>query len=41
MGLSFGIPTNLILITMVWGIVEVGLAGLAGGWAYKEDEIPA
>jgi hypothetical protein len=31
-----GVPSNIIVISMVWGLVEVVLAALGGGWAYKE-----
>ena len=37
MGTAFGVPSNLMLITVVWGLVEVCLAALAGGWAYQEE----
>lgn len=36
-GLSFGMPSSLILTGVIWGLVEVILASLAGGWAYKEE----
>ncbi|HEX9659728.1 MAG TPA: hypothetical protein VGA18_05475 [Rhodothermales bacterium] len=36
-GLSFGMPSSLILTTLIWGLPEVVLAALAGGWAYKEE----
>ena len=32
----FGLPTHLVLIGFVWGIVEYGLAAIAGAWLYKE-----
>lgn len=32
----FGLPTHLMLIGMVWGIVEYILGALAGAWLYKE-----
>ena len=41
MGISMGIPTWLVLVSLAWGLVEVVLAALAGGWAYKEEEAPA
>lgn len=40
MGVSFMIPGNLILITLIWGIFEICLAALAGGWAYREEAEP-
>ena len=34
----FGLyPTNLVLITLVWGLFEVPIASVAGAWLYKED----
>jgi hypothetical protein len=35
-GALFGIPTNLLLIGLVWGVVEYILAAVAGAWLYKE-----
>ena len=32
----FSIPTTLMLIGMVWGIVEYIAAALAGAWLYRE-----
>jgi hypothetical protein len=32
----FGMPTNYLLIGMVWGIIEYILAAVAGAWLYKE-----
>ena len=32
----FGVPTYLMLIGFVWGIVEYILAAIAGAWLYKE-----
>jgi len=29
-------PTNLMVISTVWGLVEANLAGVAGAWAYTE-----
>ncbi len=29
-------PESLIVITSVWGLVEVVVAGIAGAWAYTE-----
>jgi hypothetical protein len=33
-----GVPSNLIVIVLIWGLAEVLLAALAGGWAYQESE---
>lgn len=30
------LPTNLMIISIVWGFVEYALAALAGGWLYRE-----
>lgn len=30
------LPTNLMIISIVWGFVEYALAGLAGAWLYRE-----
>jgi hypothetical protein len=30
------LPTNLILISLVWGLFEAPIALLVGAWAYKE-----
>ncbi len=30
-------PTNLVLITLVWGLFEVPIATVAGAWLYKEE----
>lgn len=29
-------PRNMIVLTSIWGLVEVSLAGVAGAWVYKE-----
>jgi hypothetical protein len=29
-------PTGMIVLTMVWGLVETIIAGVAGAWLYKE-----
>ena len=34
-------PMNLLLISTVWGLVEVTLATVAGAWLYKESDQPA
>lgn len=31
------IPTNMLIISLVWGFVEYALAGLAGAWLYRES----
>ena len=30
------LPANLAVLGLVWGLVELVLAALAGGWLYKE-----
>ena len=35
-GMALSVPTNLIVIALVWGLVEYVLAALAGAWLYKE-----
>lgn len=35
-GVLFGFPTNMIVISIVWGLVQYVLAAIAGAWAYKE-----
>ena len=32
----FGIPTNTMLMVVVWGLFEYVLAAIAGAWLYKE-----
>ena len=32
----FGIPTNFLMIGMVWGLVQYVFAAIAGAWLYKE-----
>jgi len=32
----FGLPSTLVIIAMVWGIIEYILAAVAGAWLYKE-----
>ena len=29
-------PRNVIILTSIWGLVEVVLAGIAGAWVYRE-----
>lgn len=37
--LLFGIfPAKLVLTSIIWGVVEMILAALAGAWPYKEEE---
>ena len=31
------VPVNLLLIALAWGLVEYGLAAIAGAWLYKES----
>lgn len=35
-GLLFGIPINVMLIGLAWGLLEYLVAAIAGAWAYKE-----
>ncbi len=35
-GVLLGVPTNALLIGIVWGLVEYAAAAIAGAWAYKE-----
>jgi hypothetical protein len=37
MGL-YELSVGMWLLTSAWGIVELGLAGLAAGWLYHEGE---
>jgi len=39
MGLTLGIGT--LLFALVWGLVEVVVAGIIAGWAYREDAAAA
>jgi hypothetical protein len=32
----FGVPTNYLIIALVWGAIEYILAAVAGAWLYKE-----
>jgi hypothetical protein len=32
----FSLPSTYVLMGMVWGIVEYGLAAVAGAWLYRE-----
>lgn len=33
-------PRDMIILTLVWGLVEVSIAGVAGAWAYTEALVP-
>jgi len=35
-GVLFGIPTNTMMMVVVWGLIEYVLAAIAGAWLYKE-----
>ena len=35
-GVLFAVPSNALLIGIIWGFVEYALGALAGAWAYKE-----
>ena len=35
-GMIIQVPTNLMLIALVWGVVQYSLAAIAGAWLYKE-----
>lgn len=35
-GLLFGVPINVMLIGLIWGLLEYLVAAIAGAWAYKE-----
>jgi hypothetical protein len=35
-GVLFGIPTNTMIIVVVWGLIQYALAAVAGAWLYKE-----
>ena len=36
-GLSGMFPMNLVLVSLVWGLAEMILAALVGGWYYREE----
>jgi hypothetical protein len=29
-------PMNVIAVAVIWGLVEIVLASIAGAWAYRE-----
>ena len=29
-------PANVIMVGVIWGLVEIVLASIAGGWLYRE-----
>jgi hypothetical protein len=33
-------PRDMIVLTSIWGLVEVVIAGVAGAWAYTEAPLP-
>ena len=35
-GYLFGIPPNVMLIALAWGLIEYVVGAIAGAWAYKE-----
>jgi len=35
---SLGLTTWMLVIAMLWGLVEVVLAAMVGGWVYRESE---
>jgi hypothetical protein len=35
-GALFGVPSNVLLIGLVWGLVEYAVGAIAGAWAYTE-----
>jgi hypothetical protein len=34
-------PRNMIILTSIWSLAEVVIAGIAGAWAYTEASAPA
>jgi hypothetical protein len=40
MGIAFAMPGWIIVAALLWGLVEVLLASLAGGWLYREGAEP-
>jgi hypothetical protein len=35
-GVLLGVPSNMLLIGIIWGLVEYAAAAIAGAWAYTE-----
>ena len=35
-GMILQVPTNVLVIALVWGAVQYSLAAIAGAWLYKE-----
>jgi hypothetical protein len=35
--MSFLIPAALVVPSLIWGVIELCVAALAGGWAYREE----
>jgi hypothetical protein len=35
-GVVLGVPSNVLLIGIVWGLVEYAVGAIAGAWAYTE-----
>jgi len=35
-GVLFAVPSNVLLIGLVWGLVEYAIGAIAGAWAYTE-----
>lgn len=38
---ALGMTTGMFIVAMIWGVVEVLVAAMVGGWLYKESEAPA
>ena len=36
-GMILQVPTNMLVIALVWGAVEYSVAAVAGAWVYKES----
>jgi len=38
LGAAFGfVPTSILPIWLIWGLVEYSIAAMIGGWLYKEE----
>jgi hypothetical protein len=35
-GMVLQVPTNILLIALVWGAVQYGVAAVAGAWLYRD-----